>query len=376
MKDEKTQCLCGKRRWGCLWALAVPIVLYVALRVVPASWYMPRFRDFSIDEFCASGKWIGIHFTNTEYYYDFDRGLLALLTEGPYGITTRRDVVSVATIDQSFGVTPIFQTVEDHMGLRGVFPLTNGIAFIRKAKNSAGQICEYSKSGIHCKELKDVVWNHRLCINSSGILNTFDDNDVFRAYIRRSTRTAEDVWTPVFEKNARGGSLRLLKCGVPDSLAEMVHTCEEGKDTLQRQIFLYTFLKDGEVVTNKYGRCISDYVCEQTVLGVPDDVLLVEKRRVGRGDWSGSKLIVWNRQGVLREIDVPWKKILEGAVALHTGSDGRKHIVTLWAKKARRRSVDFRFTFVDLKSGEQMVRDVTVPVPADSKLKGTKPGPG
>lgn len=150
---------------------------------------------------------------------------------------------------------------------------------------------------------------------------------------------------------------------MPDSLAEMVHTRDERNNSLQRQIFLYTFLKDGEVVTNQYSSCIYDEVMGPTVLGVLEDVLFAETKRFGRGDWTDYKVFVWNRQGVLRQIDVPWKSTLESAVALLTSTDGRKYIVTLWPKKARRRSVDFQFTFVDLASGEQIVRDVTVPVP-------------
>jgi len=353
------------RKRGCVFALATPILLYAFVRVVPAKWYMPRYFDARVYECVSENTSIGLIFCHYQSYHDYSEGIWRVLNGGPVANHRCRDILSVFSADPNLNLTPVYGTIsQDDSTIRGFYSLDNGVSFIKENDDGVAQIGQLSDQGVKYSNYEEgqnkSVW---MCAGKMIIMR--DKNDAVSIHMP-GQKFASEEWRGVLDNFHVGDNYP--KCRVPWTMAKM-EVAYESNRRKSADIALYTFLPGDGVATNVYRSCYSN-VLATTVLGTPEDALFVESvfeevpgGTVMRPVSRRLKYVAWNRAGLIRWFDVPYGEKPEPQVALHTSTDGRKYIVTLWAMKARRRSVDFRFTFVDLASGEQIVRDVTVPVP-------------
>lgn len=326
---------------------------------------------------------MAVCFSLAQLYHKYNGGIFRVCCEGPVCWSDwDKDILAVFDIDRDLNLTQQSGTLtEEAWSIRGICSLANGVSFIKSNPYGKPQIGKLNGSGVQYADF-EVGWNKNIQVGAQGMIILRNTNDVVGVLIPGCEgQQVGPKWNDVLELETFRLESRNPVCRVPATVAAADVKYGELGNQLSSDITLYTFLLGDEVMTNVYHSCHSNVIAT-TVMGSPEDALFVDRvfeEMPGGTEMRpvplGLKYVAWSRAGLVREIPVPYGEEPEEEVALHEAG-GRKYVVTLWAKKARRRSVDFRFTFVDLKSGEQMVRDVTVPVPADSKLKGTKPGPG
>jgi hypothetical protein len=150
------------------------------------------------------------------------------------------------------------------------------------------------------------------------------------------------------------------RCRIPQTCAYLTHAA--GNDI----VTLYTAHSAGGFTTNIYPSPLAN-AYPVTTMNTPEDALFASSEiiigpeppavRVNRWIYT-----VWDQRGVVREIEVPPGVHPDTDVDLYDAG-GRRYIVYSYKKKVKRREVTLGFTFVDLASGDQVERDVTIPIP-------------
>jgi hypothetical protein len=355
--------------------LAGPVVLYFLILIVPPKWYMLRYHRAMVRAFVSEESKMAVCFSVTQLYHKYNGGFLRVCSEGTVCWSDwGKDNLVVFDVGRDLSLTQVYGTVsEDEWNICGIHSLANEVSFIKSKPDDKPQIGKLTESGVWYTDFEEGR-NKNIQTGAGGMIILRNTNDAVSVQIPGCD--GEQVgsgWRGVLELETFRLESRNPVCRVPATMAAMDVKYGDYDPQLSSDITLYTFLLGDGVATNVYRSCYSNVIAT-TVLGTPEDALFVESvfeempgGAVMRPVPRRLKYVAWNRAGLVREIPVPYGEEPEEEVALHTASDGRKYIVTLWAKKARRRSVDLRFTFVDLASGEQIVRDVTVPFPAEGR---------
>jgi hypothetical protein len=338
MRNRHSGCI------GCVVPFFGVIAIYLFVRTVPAGWYMPRHSSIGMYGPVVAGSSIGVRFDHEIYYDDYSPGILYVGNEGPNKCTVSK-VGVIARISVNRDLALKFSGVAVP-----VCPY-----FASNMMNMDGTIAYRDRSAAGAF--------HLALIDGSSV--RFRDDVIIEddiPFVMQVGRRLKDSERAVFKSDRTSVSNSWTShCRIPQTCA-YINSYAEGNNS----VTLYTAHPAGGFTTNVYLSPLADdsFV---TTMGTPEDALFASFEIIlgpGRPAARGDRIIytVWNRRGVVREIEVPPGVYPESEVDLYEAG-GRRYIVYSYEKKVRRREVTLGFTFVDLHSGEQIERDVTIPIP-------------
>lgn len=345
-----------RRRRSCI-GCAVPffgvVVIYLFVRMVPAGWYMLRGSRIILKGPVSAGSSLGVGFSHYIRYYDYSPGIWDVMNNGP----RERDVSESSVVarigvggDQSLSLSGV--EVGRAYDLWQVMAWDGAIAYVATGGDNAARLALFDGASVR---FMDGV------IDRSLIPTIFqmENDDIILAHrvsMRVGRRLTEDERAffdrerPTFDS-----------CRIPQTCTYVNYGAEGATN-----VTLYTFLPAGGLATNTYP-CPLAAVGIVTAMGTPEDALFASFDRIpgrGRPSTRVDQIIytVWNRRGVVRKIEMPAGVEPAAEVDLFEAA-GRRYLTYCHAKKVRRHKVTLSVAFVDLDSGCQIERDLTIPIP-------------
>jgi len=346
MKSEK-----GYR--GCILPLIALVALYILVRSVPAGVYMPR-RYSSLLTGCASASsCLGFNLTHYIKYDDYSVGLWAVLNNGPFvNYDVETEIAVNVKIGRGLSLTPVVvKAARAPSHISSIMAWDNTIAYIVSGASEEAWLARFD--GVEVRKTKGIIEDR-----IPSVLQ-LEDEDVMPGLggMRFGRHLTDSEWS-FFDKER---PMR-VPCHILRTCADPNMDANGGGD-----VTLYTALAEGGLSTNIYPCPLSDMGCV-TAMGTPTNAYFASFNRITSHLTTASRppdrltYTIWNRSGVVRVIEVPLGISPEAEVCPYT-ADGRQYIVYLYTKKTKRNHVDVGVTFVDLESGEQTERDVTVFIP-------------
>jgi hypothetical protein len=334
------------RHSGCI-GCAVPffgvIAIYLFVRTVPAGWYMPRYSAIFMAGPVVVGSFLGVGFEHDTYYEDYSPGIWHVLNEG----TKQHTVSEVAVIARISVGSDLSLTL-------------SGVAV---PASSYGTAHLMNLDGTIATEDRSADGTYHLALIDGPSVRYRDDviieDDI--PFVMQVGRRLTDSERAVFNSDSTSvTNSRSSRCRIPQTCAYITHA--DGKDS----VTLYTAHSAGGFTTNIYPSPLAN-AYPVTTMGTPEDALFASCKIIIGPEPPAARVdriiyTVWDRRGVVREIEVPPGVYPDDDVDLYEAG-GRRYIVYSYEKKVRRRDVTLGFTFVDLNSGEQIERDVTIPIP-------------
>lgn len=351
------------RNWhkGCL-GCAIPffgaVAIYIFVKTVPAGWYMPRRYTSMITGSATGRSCLGLSLMHYIKYDDYSFGILHLLNRGPfvhYEVETEIAVNIRVAPDLSLTSVGVMAARQpEHISF--IMAWDNTIAYEATGKDDSPRLALFDGAKVRMKEGKTDDRN-------PDVLQ-LDDEDLMLGGVARNMRfgrrLTEAEWA-FFGKDRPD----LDPCFIPRTCATRNMNAAGGGD-----VTLYTALPAGGLSTNVYP-CPLSNMGLVTAMGTPEDPYFASFDRIHTSPSYSTvsndrvKYTIWNQRGVIRVIDVPAGIFPEAEVCPYE-ADGKRYIVYLYNKTTERHKVTVGVTFVDLQSGQQTERDVTIQVPKDS----------
>jgi hypothetical protein len=287
---------------------------------------------------------------------DYSAGVWAVLNNGPfvqYDVETEIAVKVNVGSDLSLTATGIMAARKpDHIS--SIMAWDKTIAYITSGASEEAWLTQFD--GREVRKRKGIIEDR-----IPSVLQLEDEDIMPGCGGMRFGRHLTDSEWKFFDKER----LMRIPCYIPRTCASPNMDAMGAGD-----VTLYTALPAGGLSTNVYPCPLSNMGCV-TAMGTPGDAFFASFNRITAPRATGSGLpdklsyTIWNRHGVIRVIDVPVGISPESGVCLYE-ADGRRYIFYLYIKKTERYKVTVGVTFVDLGSGHQTERDVTIHIPEDN----------
>lgn len=342
-----------KRRGGCI-GCAVPFfgaaAIYLFVRIAPASWYMPRHSSIAMGGPVAIRPFLGVSVYHNISYDDYSEGIWGVMNDGPrVHHVSESSVVARITVNDDLSLTLSGIAAGGYSDLGFITAWGGAIAYVERGKSdNTARLALFDGEAVLFRD--GVVQQNILRL---------DDEDV---YLSRTGMRFGRLLTDEERSVIAGRGMGELYCRIPQTRAYINYY----GDVRTTNVMLYTVIPAGGLVTNIYP-CPLAEVGIVTAMGKPEDALFASFDRIpgpGRPSTRVDRIIytVWSRRGVVRKIEV--LSGVEPTVDVDLYEvDGSLYLVYCHEKKVRRRAVTLGVTFVDLDSGRQIERDVTILIP-------------
>lgn len=344
---------------GCL-GCAIPffgaVAIYIFVRTVPAGWYMPRQYTSMIIGSATGRSCLGLKLRHFIEYHDYNFGILYLLNKGPalrYEVET--EMVANIRVGSDLSLSPVgVMAARQPEHISSVMAWDNTIAYEATGKDDSTRLALFNGAKVRMIEGKE--------FRDPSVLQ-LDDEDIILGgqwrLMRFGRHLTESEWA-FFRKCPR-----MDPCHIPRTCSTSNMDAAGAGD-----VTLYTALPGGGLSTNVYP-CPLSNMGLVTAMGTPEDPYFASFDRIhtsrSYSTVSNDRVIytIWNQRGVIRVIDVPAGIFPEAEVCPYE-ADGKRYMVYLYDKTTERHKVTVGVTFVDLESGQQTQRDVTIQIPKDS----------
>jgi hypothetical protein len=301
---------------------------------------------------------LGLSLTHFIKYDDYSSGLLVVLNKGP-ALHYQAEVELVASVQvgEDLSLSPVgVMAVCPPEHISSVMTWDNTIAYEAEEKADSIRLALFNGAKVQTREGK--IEDRDPCVLQ------LDDEDLMLGGVGRNMRfgrrLTEAEWA-FFEKERPD----LDPCHIPRTCATSNMDAAGAGD-----VTLYTALPGGGLSTNVYP-CPLSNMGLVTAMGTSAEPYFASFDRIHTSRSYSTvsndrvKYTIWNRRGVIRVIDVPAGIFPEAEVCPYE-ADGKRYIVYLYNKTTERHKVTVGVTFVDLESGQQTERDVTITIPKDS----------
>jgi hypothetical protein len=299
---------------------------------------------------------LGLKLRHFIEYHDYNFGIVYLLNKGPalhYEVET--EMVANVRVGTDLSLSPVsVMAARQPEHISSVMAWDNTIAYVATGAGEAARLALFDGAKVRMREgkIEDRI---------PGVLQ-LDDEDIKLGGggMRFGRHLTESEWA-FFEKERP----MLDPCHIPRTCATSNMDAAGGGD-----VTLYTALPAGGLSTNVYP-CPLSNMGLVTAMGTPEDPYFASFDRIHTSPSYSTvsndrvKYTIWNQRGVIRVIDVPAGIFPEAEVCPYE-ADGKRYIVYLYDKTTERDKVTVGVTFVDLESGQQTERNVTIQVPKDS----------
>lgn len=349
------------RHRGCL-GCAIPffgaVAIYIFVKAVPAGWYMPRRYTSMITSGATAPSSLGLQLKHYIKYDDYSSGVWVVMNKGPaLHYQAEVDIAANVKIRPDLSLLPVgVMAVRPPEYISSIMSWDDTIAYEAMGIDGSTRLAFFNGAEVRMKVGKT---NGR----NPDVLQ-LEDEDLMLGGVARNMRFGRrltEAERAFFERE----NPTFEPCHIPRTCATQKRDADG-----RYNVTLYTALAEGGISTNVY-QCPPSLMAGVTAMGKPEDAYFASFDRIA-GPRSHSKVspdyvkyTIWNRSGVVRVIDVPAGISPEADVCPYE-ADGKSYIFYLYNKTTERHKVTVGVTFVDLESGKQTEREVTIQIPKDS----------